>query len=322
MIDTIHELIDVITGYQPAAVVAAANRIGMFQALSPIEPRSVDSLASELGADPHPTGKILAALEAIGLVVGRDGGYLATELSSTELSGDMAEVVEKEAFFARVWTELAESIVTGRPRLDSWRQRLESDPDQAHQFLRALDVLARRTGPPMDSIAELAPDKRVLDIGGGLGAYARQLAQAGSEVTLVDLEPVTGWAKEHLADLDVTVVTADVFQHDSCGVRQESFDAALVSHMIHDLARDRAVDLLRRAARAVAPGGYIVVNDFARDSDPGAFGPLFDLMMSVETGGNAYPMGELMTMMREAGLKDMSRYDFDPPLTVVIGEKG
>jgi len=320
MIENIYQLIDLITGYQPAAVVSAANRIGLFRALSAIEPRTVDVLASDLGAPREQLAKLVSGLEAVGLVTQHPDGFLATEFTATELTSDMAKVVEKEAYFARVWNHLAESILSGRPLLDPWQKRLISDPDQALQFLEALDVLARRTGPPIASISELAPGKKVLDIGGGLGTYTRQLAEAGSEVVLVDLEPVTNWASDRLFDLDVSVVVADVFRHDSCGVSAETFDAALVSHLIHDLKPDRALDLLRRAARTVTPGGHVVVNDFVVDG-PDPFGPLFDLMMSVETGGNAYPLAELMAMMREAGLENVYRCDFGPPVSVLIGEK-
>ena len=63
----------------------------------------------------------------------------------------------------------------------------------------------------------------------------------------------------------------------------------------------------------------MVVNDFAGDSGPGAFGPLFDLMMALETGGNAYARADLVAMMEEAGLAEVTVEEFDPPLTVISG---
>jgi hypothetical protein len=67
-------------------------------------------------------------------------------------------------------------------------------------------------------------------------------------------------------------------------------------------------------------GGRVVVDDFAGVAGLGALGPLFDLM-PVETGGHAYPRAELMRMMREAGLENVSRLDVDPPSTLVIGRR-
>ncbi len=57
--------------------------------------------------------------------------------------------------------------------------------------------------------------------------------------------------------------------------------------------------------------------DFAGDSGPGTFGPLFDLMMAVETGGNAYFLAQLTAMMKDAGLTDVRHHDFESPSTVL-----
>ncbi len=321
MIETIHQLVDVLTGYQPAAVVTAATRLGLFDALSPTEPRTPAQLASSLEVSEAALAKLLAAIEAIGLATGVPGGYLATPFAATELgsSGDFRHVVDKEGFFAATWLDLAETVRTGRPRLAPWRQRLVTEPDQAQAFLVALDVLARRTGPDLAGMPALAPGRRVVDVGGGLGTYSRLLAEAGSTVTLVDLPEVVAWAQPRLAGVPVTIVAADVLAHPSCGVAAGSQDAALVSHLVHDLDREAAVGILSAAARAVRPGGRVVVNDFAGDSGPGAFGPLFDLMMALETGGNAYARADLVAMMKEAGLAEVTVEEFDPPLTVVSG---
>ena len=321
MIETIHQLVDVITGYQPAAVVTAASRLGLLDALSPTEPRTPAQLAASLEVSEAALTKLLAAIEAIGLATGVPDGYLATEFAAAELgsSGDLRHVVDKEGFFAAAWLDLAETVRTGRPRLAPWRQRLITDPDQAHAFLVALDVLARRTGPDLAGMPVVAPGKQVVDVGGGLGTYSRLIAEAGSTVTLVDLPEVVAWAEPRLAGVPVTIVAADVLAHPSCGVAAGSQDAALVSHLVHDLDRETAIGVLSAAAGAVRRGGRVVVNDFAGDSGPGAFGPLFDLMMALETGGNAYARVDLVAMMKEAGLAGVTVEGFDPPLTVISG---
>jgi 2-polyprenyl-3-methyl-5-hydroxy-6-metoxy-1,4-benzoquinol methylase len=265
--------------------------------------------------------KLLAAIEAIGLATGVPGGYLATGFAAAELgsNGDLRHVVDKEGFFAGLWLDLAETVRTGQPRLAPWRQRLVTEPDQARAFLVALDVLARRTGPDLAGMPALAPDRAVVDVGGGLGTYSRMLAEAGSSVTLVDLPEVVAWAEPRLAGVPVTIVAADVLAHPSCGVPAGSQDAALVSHLLHDLDREGAVGVLSAAVRAVRPGGWVVVNDFAGDSGPGAFGSLFDLMMALETGGSAYARADLVAMMKEAGLAEVTVEGFDPPVTVISG---
>lgn len=321
--DDVFALLADLTGYQRAAVVTAATRIGLFDELGD-EPVEVDELADRLGlAGPRTLDAMLSVLAGMGLVrrtaagVAR-GGALASALTR---DGDLTPVVEKEALFARLWLDLDAVARSDGPSLAPWRDRLRTEPRRCHAFLVALDTLARRTGPRLDAVAELAGPARVLDVGGGLGSYSRLLAATGSRVTLVDLAPVTRWAREALADLgaSVAVVEADVLADPSCGVEPASHDAALVSHLLHDLDDRDAVTALRAAMAAVRPGGAIVVNDFGGDVGPGTFGPVFDVMMRVETGARARSVAQLLDLLREAGAADARRLDLPDPQTVLIG---
>lgn len=61
------------------------------------------------------------------------------------------------------------------------------------------------------------------------------------------------------------------------------------------------------------------MNDFAGDFGPGAFGPMFDVMMRVETGGAAHSLETLRFMLGSAGLQDIRVADFPEPITVLTG---
>ena len=320
MIDEDWQLLDLVTGYQHAAAITTAHRLGVFSALGSAS-RSADDLAAELEVDPSNLAALLEALVGIGLLDSEGARYAATPYTVARLGpgGEMGLVVAKEAVFARVWSRLDEVVTRGCPVMEPWRTQLDRNPEQARGFLDALDVLARIGGPPLHELDELAPGKRVLDVGGGLGTYARLLSEAGSNVTLVDYPLVAGWASEELEGTEVEVVGVDLFEHPSCGVPPGSMDAALVSHLLHDVAEEQAVGLLRRVREAIAPGGHVVVNDFAGDSGPGAFGALFDVMMRVETGGAAHSRATLESMLAGAGFEGIRRLPYDDPLTVYTG---
>ena len=322
MIDNDWDLIDLITGYQPAAVIATAQRIGVFESLGST-PVPAEDLAAKLAADHSNLAALLEALHSLGLVERSGGAYAATPYACRRLGpgGEMALVVAKEAVFAQAWMSLDEVILEGRPAMHSWKALLRTRSGQAHAFLEALDVLARIGGPSLQQLEELAPGKRVLDVGGGLGTYSRRLDAAGSTVTLVDLPPVAEWASERLAATGVSIIGLDLFDHPSCGVPAASMDAALVSHLLHDLPRSHGVDLLRRVRRVLVHGGRVVVNDFSADSGPGSFGTLFDLMMRIETGGAAHPRSDLESMLLEAGFVQPRMLAYEDPLTVLIATK-
>ncbi len=320
MMDSDWKLIELVTGYQPAAAITTAHRLGVFSVLGPV-PRSICDLAEELAVDPSNLAALLDALVGIGLLEGDGARYAATPYTVERLGpgGEMGLVVAKEAVFAGAWSRLDEVVTGGRPVMEPWRSQLDRNPEQARAFLEALDVLARIGGPPLHELDALAPGKRVLDVGGGLGTYARLLSEAGSNVTLVDYPLVAGWAMEELVGTGVNVLGVDVFEHPSCGVPSGSMDAALVSHLVHDLTEKQATELLRRVRLAIAPGGHVVVNDFAGDSGPGAFGALFDVMMRVETGGAAHSRASLESMLAGAGFDGIRRLPYDDPLTVYTG---
>jgi 2-polyprenyl-3-methyl-5-hydroxy-6-metoxy-1,4-benzoquinol methylase len=324
LIESDLELIDLITGYQPAAAITASLRVGLFDALGE-HPRAAGELAGELDADPFTVGALLDTLASLGLAIRTVDGFSTTPFVTSRLTrgNGLTSVVEKEAFFARAWQELEHVVRTGVPVVRPWTDRLQTEPDRARLFLVALDVLANVTGPGVETLSELAPGQSVVDVGGGLGSYAKKLAAAGSEVTLVDLPIVIEWAKSTIGEATSAIhfVSVDLFRHPSVGVDLGSVDAALVSHMLHDFNEVDCMDLLSRVHGALRSGGHIVVNDFAGDLGPGSFGPMFNLMMRVETGGAAHSLGALTTMLEAAGFVGVRRASFDEPLVVLVAQK-
>lgn len=314
-------LLEVLTGYQGAAVVAAACRTGLVDALGPT-PATAGDLAARAGTAVGPTRALLDALVGLGLVVADDAGavrgYAAGELTvRLRAHGDLRLVVDKEAFFARLWTCLDTTLRTGRPLLPPWRERLAATPDVARRFLEALVTLAAETGPDLTALPELGPGRRVVDVGGGLGSYAVPLAGAGADVTLVDLPPVAAWAAEHLAGGPaVRVVAADALAEPACGVEPGSADAVLLAHVLHDLDDAEARALLARAREALRPGGALVVLEIPGE---GPYGALFDLMMRVETPGRARTADELHALLREASVVDVVDAPYPRPVLVTVG---
>jgi SAM-dependent methyltransferase len=320
-INDVYTFMDMLTGYQPAMLIMAAENLRLYDAVS-TEPRPVADIASDLGADADSLQPVLTSLARLGLLRESNEGFATTPFAAEHLGEgrDLALVVQKEEYFARAWLSLDEVTRTAEPALEPWRSRLQTQPDVAEMFLAALNVLAEHVGPKLWELPELAPGKRVLDVGGGFGFYARRLVAAGSNVVLVDLPELLsaiGQRLEDLPDGSVELIAADVLSERSCGVDPGSIDTALVSHMLHDLSVDAGTELLRRVHTAIRPGGELVVNDFAGDSGPGAFGPMFDVMMRVETGGAAHELSTLLSMVQDAGFEHAHRHELQEPLTVI-----
>jgi SAM-dependent methyltransferase len=97
----------------------------------------------------------------------------------------------------------------------------------------------------------------VLDVGGGTGELAADLARVGHALTLLDFSPaMIKEAQRRCTGLDVTFKCADVTQVKLL-FEAESFDVA-VCHSVLEFLEDPAL-LLRQLAQVVRTGGLISI---------------------------------------------------------------
>jgi cyclopropane fatty-acyl-phospholipid synthase-like methyltransferase len=167
---------------------------------------------------------------------------------------------------------------------------------------------------------------RVLDVGGGSGAYAMAFARARRGITAVvfDLPGVVPLTRGYIQEegLSAAVETqAGDYLKDSIG---GGYDIVFMSAVIHSNSAEENKALFRKAAAALEPGGRLVVQDFLIDEDrSGPLQPaLFALNMLVGTpSGDTYTESEVRGWMIEAGLRDISRLDTPIATNLVIGRK-
>ncbi|GAA0932073.1 class I SAM-dependent methyltransferase [Nonomuraea longicatena] len=107
------------------------------------------------------------------------------------------------------------------------------------------------------SVLPAAP-ARVLDAGCGAGTLAAQLIAGGYDVTAIDLDPSAALAA------GVPAVRADL-----AGFEAAPFEAIVMRMSLHHMEPMEMA--LNAAARLLAPGGSLVVDDFAWErADPAA----------------------------------------------------
>lgn len=197
--------------------------------------------------------------------------------------------------------------------------RLDRRPQARLERIRTLELL--------HDLLPAAPAK-ILDVGGGPGAYARELVTGGYQVRLVDLVP------SHVAQARSGRPAIDAVVGDARNLPEPdaSQDATLLLGPLYHL-HDRAdrVRAIRETIRVTRPGGPIAAAAIGRFAGPIDFAATarFDDRMLTEShrlltsGINNAEIGftqayfhrvpELLDECREAGLKNVTIHGVEGP---------
>jgi len=301
------EPLELLTGYQAAAILGTAVELGVPGALAEGS-RTVGEVTAALGTDERATGYLLGALTVLGLTRADGGGFSLTERGSELVDGapgSIAEIVRKEWFFYRVWAELPKAIGDGHARIPPWRDRLRDDPGQALAFLRALDDLAARFGAGLPELAALERGGRLLDVGGGAGSHSAYLeaAVSGLEATVLDLPAAEEVLRERHPEL--RFIAGDLDEPRFGRPAGEEWDHLLLANLLHDNPPARCRELIAEAAGLLAAGGTLLIYDWVLAAD--RLSPpdvaVFALMMLVENeGGGTWTEEEIRSWVEAAGL--------------------
>ena len=150
-------------------------------------------------------------------------------------------------------------VMSGEPALDpdvlayydQGRERSRLETTSRLEYVRTRELLDRFLPPP---------PARILDVGGGAGAYAVPLIESGYDVVLVDPVPL------HVDQARGSgVSSAVVGDARTLAFDDDSFDAVLMLGPLYHLTeREDRVRALRQAARVVRPAGIVVAAVISR----------------------------------------------------------
>ncbi len=167
---------------------------------------------------------------------------------------------------------------------------------------------------------------RLLDIGGGSGAYAIEFARAhpALDAEVLDLSTVVGIAERHIAEAGLTTrvrTRIGDLRRDAFG---SGYDLALLSAICHMLGPDENRDLFRRACASLVPGGRLVVQDHVMSDDKTTprGGAVFAVNMLVGTpNGGSYSLGEYTRWLQEAGFGDVRHVPLPAGIGLLIARR-
>jgi (2Fe-2S) ferredoxin/predicted O-methyltransferase YrrM len=320
------ELMQIVRGFQESRAILSAIELDIFSALG--NGANASSVAARLATDPRATEMLLNALTAMGLLTKDTGIFRNTRTTARYLSAASPENA-RESLMHTVnlwtrWTTLSDCVRSGTAVLGS---RLEDrDQDWTRAFIAAMDRNAAERAPLVVGAVPLEGVRKMLDVGGGSGAYAIAFARAAGDLQaeILDLPEVLTLTGKYIenAGLSGRISTRPGdLRTDSLGA---GFDLVFVSAICHMLSPGENRDLIRRCYQALAPQGRIVVQDFILE--PGKTSPksgaLFALNMLVGTqAGSSYSSDEYIAWLREAEFRNVRHIRLTGPSGLILGTR-
>lgn len=326
---------DVLTAAAFRAAVAA-RRIGIFDALRE-GPLTAAETARRLQADERGIRLLLDTLEISGYVTLEDGHYANSAMSAAWLlPGDSATLTAAFDFWGTIlfelWNDLEQSIRGGQPPLDFY-QWLERHPETLRDFQTMLRTIAHEVAPEVVARVELpSMARRLLDIGGSHAEYSVAFCRQHPELTatVFDLPRALESGRETIAAETMTgriALQAGSFLTDDLG---SDYDVALLMSIVHGHLPDANIELLRKVAASLNPGGQVVIlEQLANPKKSRAsksatvFNRIFSLNLFHLQGGQTYPFEEIARWLTAAGFTTPRRIDLSesPGDSVIVARK-
>lgn len=317
------QMIERSRAFQESRVLLTAIELDLFTAVG--GGATARQVSERLGTDLRATEMLMNALAATELLTKKDGTFQNAPVAGRYLAEGSPEN-ERAAMMHTVhlwrrWSSLTECVRAGIAA--AHEEIADRGQEWIEAFIAAMHRNATERAPYVVKAIGAEGVRRMLDVGGGSGAYSIAFARDHDdlEAEVLDLPAVLPIAQGHIeaAGLADRVITRPGdLRADELG---DGYDLIFVSAICHMLGPSENKDLLARAWRALAAGGRIAIQDFILESDKTSprVGALFALNMLVGTEkGSSYSVEEYSTWLREAGFEDVRRVPLPGPTELML----
>jgi (2Fe-2S) ferredoxin/predicted O-methyltransferase YrrM len=315
-----------IRGFQESRVILTALELDVFTAIG--DGATAGEIAHKLGTDVRATEMLLHALAALGLAVKRDGVFHNAPVAARYLAAPSPDNARPgllhTANLWKTWSTLTDAVRAGTSVFHD--EMVERPSDWTNSFIAAMHRNASERAGLVVRAVGAAHVRRMLDVGGGSGAYSIAFAKANPELQayILDLATVAPLATRYIEQAGVAdrvhVRTGDM----RSGHLGEGYDLVFASAVCHMFDPEENASLIQRSFEALAPGGRLAIQEFILEPDK--TGPrmaaLFSLNMLVGTrAGASYSEPEYGEWMRAAGFGEIQRIALPGPTGIMIGTR-
>jgi SAM-dependent methyltransferase len=295
------------------------TKLGLFEALAD-GPLSAAAVAERCGTDPDATEKLLNLLVAMRYVALSTGGYRLTRSARTWLLERSPRSVRDAVLMKFIewrWLENLDDFVrTGRP-VSIHATMTDEDWRLYQRGMRAQagvigPLVARRMPVPRNAT-------RMLDVGGSHGYFSVALCRRYPALQSIVLDLPE--AVRHAAPLLEKEGMGDRVQlrpgnglTDDLGT--DTYDLILIFSLVHHFDDATNRELVARCARALRPGGRLVIGDLVRPQSPlnAGLDTFYDLYFALISESGLWSVDQIAEWQRAAGLRVRR------PIRLIVGQ--
>jgi demethylspheroidene O-methyltransferase len=309
-------LFDLNAGFVYSQILAAAVRLGVFEALRE-GPRPLPWLAQRLSLSTDATIRLMEAAAALKLVAPRAGGRYGLGALGAALVDNrgVAAMVEHHALF---YADLADPVALlrnprGGTRLSRYwayagnAEAASLEAGAVGEYSALMAASQPMIAAEILAACDLSRHRRLMDVGGGEGAFlcAAGKRHPGLQLVLFDLPAVAERARARFAR-EGLAARAEAHGGDfHTDALPHGADAISLVRVVHDHDDAEVRALLRRVRAALPPGGVLLLAE-PMSGTPGAE-PVgeayFGFYLLAMGRGRPRRMEELQAMLRDAGFR-------------------
>jgi SAM-dependent methyltransferase len=319
------ELMEIVNAFKMSRMILSGIELKIFDPISSGSMTS-EEVAGSLGTDPRATDRLLNALSGTGLLIKTDGYFSNSPFSQKFLvtaSPYFMSGLGHSADLWKTWSSLTDVVKSGKNTY--FRGEInDRGPEWLESFIGTMHARGVAQGRELASMLDLSNTHRVLDVGGGSGAFIFGFIEKNPAITgvILDLPNVTPITRNYIEKAGFTdsVTTLDGDYH--LADLGHEFDLVLMSAIIHINNPEENRILIRKGADALTKGGQLVIMDHVMNEERTEpfIGAIFALNMLVGTKhGDTFTESEIRGWMKDAGLTDIRLMTAESGMQVMVG---
>jgi hypothetical protein len=313
-----------------AALTLAAN-LGIADLLAE-GPQTSDWLAQATSTHPPSLYRVLRLLSSFGVFSEIDPGRFAQTASSDLLRAGTLDSLRSwvQMTGLLVWPQTfaaaLHSVKTGQPALKhvvgtEFFEYLATHPREGTVFSAAMSDFGRGVSQAVVQAYDFSNVGTIVDVGGGHGTLLSAILRGNAHLKgiLFDLPHVADGARGLMASAGIA---------DRCEIHGGDFfaevpaggDVYILSWIIHDWDRGRAVSILKRCRQAMPTTGRLLLVEavIPPGNEPHA-GKIMDFVMLTALGGQERTKEQYEDLLQEAGFRLSAVVQTASPMSVIEG---